>query len=208
MSGTQDGGQSKRERRGGYDKSDKPRCGAETRRADKRECRRILRPGQLRCDSHGGAAPLARRKEAERALEIEAKEVMKGMDIIPVENPLVALSMLAGEILAWKDLMAAHVAKLNDTLRYQGEHAEQIRGEVTLYEKALDRSVTVLAQIARLKIDERLAAISEAQIKQMAIILEGALDALGLDYDQKRKAFGELSRLARKSHMAGLSAAG
>jgi hypothetical protein len=205
MSDTQDG---EKPRRGGKIESNKPQCGAETRTADKHPCRKYLEPGQLRCKWHGGASPQARRKAAERVIEEQVQHAIEGMDIKPVDNPLTALSMLAGEILAWKDLMATHVATLKDNLRYAGEHAEQIRGEVTLYEKSLDRAVTVLGQIARLKIDERLAAINEAHVNQMSRILEGCLDELGLSYEQKRAAFATMSRLARKASMAGLPAAG
>lgn len=211
MSDAQDG---KGTRKGGSPAgSDKPRCGAATRVTDpetglKRKCRRFLEPEQKRCKLHGGASPQAKAKQAERILDAQIMSVIEGMDIKPVRNPLEALSVLAGEILAWKDLIAAHVAQLKDKLRYEGEHAEQIRGEVQLYERALDRSVTVLAQIARLKIDERLAAINEAQINQMANILDGTLEYLGLPYEEKRKAFAEMSRLARKASMGRLPAAG
>lgn len=194
MSGTQDTG--------------RPRCGAETRSADKHPCRKYLEDGQVRCKHHGGASPQAKRKAAERVLESQVQHAIAGMDIEPVTNPLTALSQVAGEIIAWKDLMATHVAGLKDKLRYEGEHAEQIRGEVLLYERAMDRAVAVLAQIARLKIDERLAAITEAQVQAMGRLLEGGLDVLGVSYDDKRKAFAEMSRLARKHAMAGLSAAG
>lgn len=204
MSNAQDG---KKGKNGGRTESDKPRCGAATR-SRKGTCRNFPKEGLTRCDLHGGASPQARRKAAERLLDAQIKHAIEGMDVKPVENPLVALSMLAGEIIAWKDLLATHVAGLKDKLRYEGEHAEQIRGEVTLYEKALDRCVTVLSQIARLKIDERLAAINEAQVRQMGRILEGTLDALGMSYDQKRAAFTEMSRLARKAAMSGLPAAG
>lgn len=204
MSNSQDG---KKRKTGGKMESDKPRCGANTKTTG-RTCRNFLEEGQLRCKLHGGASPQARRKQSERVLEKQVEHAIAGMDIKPVENPLIALSHLAGEIIAWKDLMAAHVAKLRDKLRYEGEHAEQIRGEVLLYERSMDRAVAVLAQIARLKIDERLAAINEAQVKQMSRILEGALDKLGLAYDQKREAFAEMGRLARKASMAGLPATG
>lgn len=204
MSDTQDG---KTPKRGGKRESGKPQCGAETK-TTRRPCQNYLEPEQKRCKFHGGASPQAKRKQAERILEQQVQHAIAGMDVKPVENPLTALSMLAGEIIAWKDLMAAHVATLKDKLRYEGEHAEQIRGEVLLYERSMDRAVAVLAQIARLKIDERLAAINEAQVKQMSRILEGALDALGLPYEQKRTAFAEMSRLARKASMSGLPATG
>jgi hypothetical protein len=204
MSETQDG---KTRKHGGKMETTKPRCGAATKTKG-RTCRNILQPGEKRCKFHGGASPQAKRKAAERVLEEQVKHAIEGMEIKPVENPLIALSHLAGEIIAWKDLMATHVAALKDKLRYEGEHAEQIRGEVLLYERSLDRAVAVLAQIARLKIDERLAAINEAQVKQMSRILEGALDAVGLPYAQKRTAFAEMSRLARKASMSGLPATG
>lgn len=205
MSNAQDG---KKPKRGGRTESDKPRCGAAARTQGGRPCRRFLKDGHKRCDLHGGASPQARRKAAERVLDEQVQHAISGMDIKPIGNPLVALSTLAAEIIAWKDLIAAHVEKLKGELRYETEHAEQIRGEVTLYERALDRSVAVLAKIAQLKIDERLAAINEAQVQQMTRILEGSLDALGMTYDQKRQAFAEMSRLARKAAMAGLPAAG
>jgi len=205
MSDAQDG---KKRKSGGRMESDKPRCGAETRSADKHTCRVFLQPGEVRCKFHGGASPQAKRKAAERVLEEQVKHAIEGMEIKPVENPLVALSQLAGEIIAWKDLMATHVAGLKDKLRYEGEHAEQIRGEVTLYERSLDRAVAVLAQIGRLKIDERLAAINAAQVQEMTRLLEGGLSVLGLTYDQKRQAFAEMGRLARKQAMGGLPVAG
>lgn len=204
MPNTQHG---KKRKSGGRMESDKPRCGAQTKTTGG-ECRNFLEEGQLRCKLHGGASPQAKRKQAERVLDAKVQHVIAGMQIEPVTNPLLALSQLAGEILAWKDLIATHVAKLRDQLRYEGEHAEQIRGEVQLYERAMDRSVAVLAKIAQLKIDERLAAIDEARVQQMARMLEGALDAIGMTYDQKRVAFAELSRLARKAAMAGIPAAG
>lgn len=189
-------------------KSDKRRCGAKTRGEGNPPCLNFPQGDQTRCKFHGGKTPQAIAGGKKRAVEREAQAVMRELNVQPVHNPLQALSELAGEILTWKDLMAAHVANLQDKLRYEGEHAEQIRGEVTLYERSMDRAVTVLAAIGRLKIDERLAAITEAQIKQMAQILEGALNALGMDYDQKRVAFEEFARLSRKASMGRLPAAG
>lgn len=207
MSDAQDG-KKRGKRKASPPADEKPRCGATRKGGELPDCRIVLEPGQLKCKFHGGASPQARRQQAARALDAQLQHVIRGMDIKPVENPLIALSHLAGEIIAWKDLVAAHVGELKDKLRYEGEHAEQIRGEVILYERSLDRAVHVLSQIARLKIDERLAAISEAQVLQMTRILEGSLDAIGLTYDQKRVAFAEMSRLARKQAMSGLPATG
>lgn len=83
----------------------------------------------------------------------------------PVDNPLVMLAELAGEILATKNIFRDRLGRLSeDAWRHtDARGAEQLRAEVALYERALDRSARILADIARLKIDERLAAISEAQ---------------------------------------------
>jgi hypothetical protein len=185
----------------------KPReCGAQTRSGG--ACKKPLRRNQKRCKLHGGASPQAVAQERARDLEDEARGVFADLDVTPVDNPLAALSQLAGEVLAWKDLLSQHVARLQDSFRYEGEAAEQIRGEVLLYERGMDRALQVLAAISRLKIDERLAAIEQAKVQQMARILEGALDEIGLDYETKRKAFAEMSRLARKVEMGRLPAAG
>lgn len=163
-------------------------CGAETRSEDKHPCRLPPINGSKRCRFHGGASPSVKAKAERARVEGELRELATTLAAPPVDNPLEALSTLAGEVAAWKNFLAGKLAELN-TLRYSGEHAEQIRGEVVLYERALDRTVSVLTAIARLNIDERLAAIGEVQAAMLEGALEAALTALGVSVEDKTRAW-------------------
>jgi hypothetical protein len=120
-----------------------------------------------------------RRKAAERVAEQEARQALGHLDSRPVDDPLTALSELAGEIVAWKNALAERVAVLKST-GYAGTTGEQIRADVALYERAMDRAVVALATISKLNIDERLAAIRERQFELVSAALTGALVDAGL----------------------------
>lgn len=163
-------------------------CGAQTRAEDKHACRLPAINGSKRCRFHGGASPSVTAKAERERVEGELRGLATKLAAPPVDNPLEALSALAGEVAAWKDFLADKLTELS-TLRYSGEHAEQIRGEVVLYERALDRTVSVLTSIARLNIDERLAAIGEVQAAMLEGALEAALTALGMSVEDKTRAW-------------------
>jgi hypothetical protein len=70
---------------------------------------------------------------------------------------------MSGQVVAWKNAIAGLVNEL-PALRYSSaEGSEQMRSEVALWERALDRCEKVLTAMARLNIDERLARVSEEQ---------------------------------------------
>lgn len=134
------------------------------------------------CHAHGGTAPQVVRKAAERLAAHEALAELARRGVTPVENPLAALAELAGEIVEVKDIFRIRVSELRqETWRYSNDKGgEQLRAEIALYERALDRSARVLADIARLKIDERLAAITEQQGQTLATVITTVLDRLEL----------------------------
>lgn len=166
----------------------RPRCGARTRAEDRHPCKLSPINGTGRCRFHGGKSPGATARVERERVERELAGLAAKLDAPPVDNPLEALRSLAGEVSGWKDFLAERLRQLT-TLRYSGEHAEQIRGEVVLYERALDRTVSVLTAIARLNVDERLAAIGERQAAILESALDAALDAVGLGLEDKRKAW-------------------
>ncbi|MEV4438508.1 hypothetical protein AB0K09_05715 [Streptomyces sp. NPDC049577] len=135
------------------------------------------------CRYHGGGTArskaAAERRQAEAAVEAQARKTLAALGAAPVDNPLVALSELAGEILAFKTALAERVNELS-SIRYSTDHGEQIRAEVTLYERAMDRAAAVLGTIARLNIDERLAAISEKQAEAVIRAIDAALAHAGI----------------------------
>lgn len=173
-----------------YELSNKPRCGASLGKKRPGEtCRRFPRKNQKRCDLHGAGSPQAKRKAAEREAEQKIKRTIGQLEVTPIKDPLTALSELAGEIVAWKDTLALHVGELK-SYGYAGEHGEQIKAAVQLYERAMDRAVTVLDKIARLDIDSRLAAIDERRVDLLERAIDAALNALDLTPEQTQKAWG------------------
>ena len=157
------------------------RCTATARSSGER-CKRTAPPGSRVCRAHGGAAPQVRRKAAERVATDQALAELARRGVTPVANPLEALASLAGEILTVKDIFRDRLAALGeDAWRRTDEHgAEQLRAEVALYERALDRSARVLADIGRLRIDERLTAITEEQVQTLVAVFTAVLERLDL----------------------------
>lgn len=163
------------------------RCTATAKGSGER-CKRAATQGAPVCRVHGGAAPQVRRKAAERLAAHEALGELARRGVTPVDNPLAALASLAGEILTAKDVFRDRVARLQEEAwRFTDDKGgEQLRAEIAMYERALDRSARVLADIARLKIDERLMAITEAQGQMVAAVIVAVLERLELGEEAGR----------------------
>ncbi|MGK5728934.1 hypothetical protein [Streptomyces sp. URMC 124] len=158
------------------------RCTAH-RSTDGQPCANWAVKGLTVCRYHGGnsrqSQAAAERRRAEAAVEAQARRTLAQLGAAPVENPLTALAELAGEILAFKTALAERVNDLS-SIRFSTEYGEQVRAEVSLYERAMDRAVNVLGTIARLNIDERLAAISERQAQAVITAIDAALAQAGV----------------------------
>ncbi|MFD7016124.1 hypothetical protein [Streptomyces sp. NPDC059928] len=159
------------------------RCTATTRRSKER-CRLWALQGLTVCYRHGAtkrAQAKGRRAVADAKLDEQLNRLLVGTGAAPVDNPLRALASLAGEMTALKDGLAGLVRKLDvDEIRYKGGAGEQIRAEVVLYERALERTGQLLVNIARLNIDDRLAAIEEKQTDTVIRAIEAALASVGV----------------------------
>lgn len=159
-------------------KSNKPKCTGTCR--DGRPCIGWPIRGATVCKMHGGFAPQVRAKAARNVAAQAARRAFgRLVDVSsPVEDPLTELQKLAGDVVAWKEYLAGKIADI-ERLSYDSETTgEQIRGEVQLWERALDRCNTVLATCARLDIDARLATISEKKADVVIAAIEAALDAV------------------------------
>lgn len=156
-------------------------CQAHSRRQGGNQCERTPIAGMDVCSSHGGRSPLAQqardaRIQAGNAVAAAAvATIVRPTRFVPVTNPLLELQLLAGEAKWWKETMSDWVAQLK-SVRYGTDGGEAIRGEVILFERAIDRCLNILVAIAKLEIDERLVRI-EAQRRDMIV---GAVLA-GLD---------------------------
>lgn len=105
-------------------------------------------------------------------------------------NVFEALLRVAEEQETWKNICLAKLAKLHeDEWRWDGDRAgEQIRSEILMYERAVDRATNTLIKIGRLGIEDKLMRIAErqAQVVEQAIVRTFA--ELGLDPDMQAAA--------------------
>lgn len=153
------------------------RCHAKNRRGE--QCGRLAIRGGTVCINHGGAAPAAKRKAAERIAREKANAVLGKLNIKPVEDPFAAMQELAGELLALKDKFREKVEALTQ-VRYVAE-TEQLRAEVAVYSQLLRDCTAVLTSLARLGLDERMVRVREAQAEMIKKAIEGALRDAGLE---------------------------
>jgi len=132
------------------------------------------------CKLHGGCTPtVSLGAERERTGQ-EARKALEGFtDFAPVADPVERLRLLAGRAEAWMTALERKVAELT-SLRYESKTAEQIRGEIQLYERAMAATGKVLTDLARLNLDERSVRLQEAQVTLVAGALTQALAESGL----------------------------
>lgn len=162
-----------------YGPEGKPRCSARARNAPGGVCHGHRVRGATRCRMHGGTSPKAREKAARDRTEASMRDLVTIMDNGPIHDPLTALKELAGEVVAWKDAMRTKV-ELLDSLEYSTDYGETARAVVQLFERAMDRAGDFLFKIARLNIDERLAAVTEMQSQMIIEGFFGALEEVGI----------------------------
>lgn len=157
------------------------RCTAHSSRTGKR-CKKAPMKGLTVCLAHGGGAPQVAAAAKRRVVEQEAAAELARLDVEPLNDPLSQLALLAAQAVAWKDAMAARVNALT-SLRYEGTGSgEQLRAEVALWERALDRCEKFCTSMARLNIDERIAEISQTQSRIMVSFVAVALARFGIDF--------------------------
>ena len=143
-------------------------------------------PGYLFCHKHLANATVAEialvRKKDLGELTFEEITGRK------VTNPLEELSLLVSEVILYKDFCADQVARLHGDYRYEGRSGEQLRAEVALYERSLDRGGKLLIEWSRLDIDERLTKIEEAKAAMLLEVIRRVLLSAELSDEQRAKA--------------------
>jgi hypothetical protein len=178
-----------------------PVCGAE-RRNGKGPCRQpagynTSHEGTGRCSWHGGASPSGTKAANEQALNEQAARELARLDVEPVTNALEQLALVAGQAIAWKDAMAGKVNELIELRREDVAGAEQLRSEILLWERALDRCVVTLTAIVKLNIEDRLATIRQKTANMLEEALAAALQKSGADLGGQAAARDEFRRRLR-----------
>ena len=146
--------------------------------------------GQSVCRSHGGAAPQSRAAAARRRAEEQAAAVLAARrQVLPIHEPLEELARVAGEIVTLKEYLREQVDALNGVLTYSytsgglsgfEQAREDVRATVAAYERALDRTVRVLAAMAKLDLNGRLLALRTHQAETVVTAIEAALATAAL----------------------------
>lgn len=162
-----------------YGSDGRPRCSAKARNAPGGICHGHRVKRQKRCRMHGGTSPRARERADRERVDEDMRDLLARLDMGPVDDPLTALKGMAGEVVAWKDAMREKVEELN-TLSYSTDYGETAKAVVQLFERSMDRASEVLFKIARLNIDERLAAVTERQAQMIEDGFFAALEEAGV----------------------------
>lgn len=150
-------------------------------------------PGTGNCKHHGGSTRAGRIS----ALNEQARNLLYKHDAGPVADPLEALQRLAGRALALEETIGGLVNGLR-SMRYETETGgEQLRAEVAVLERAMDRCGRLLVDIAKLNIEERLARVTEKQAAIVQDALHAVLREMGFTPEQQQDAQVRLGRHLR-----------
>lgn len=140
------------------------------------------------------------RAETRRELRLIQEAASADAASSAVANPLLTLLEVADEALLWKDELKRRVVLLQeDQWRYPSAAGEQIRGDIVLYERSIERLARILVMIAKLGIEERLTRVTEQQARLVERAVTAALADIGLEVskqDEAREAVARHLRLA------------
>jgi hypothetical protein len=107
------------------------------------------------CGKFHGAAPQAKAAARRRLAHGEALKALAEMDVEPLGDPMEALAELAADAIAYYRWCAERVNALKEQLRYEHEKAaEQLRAEIGMYERAMERAQKFIADYRKLQIAE------------------------------------------------------
>lgn len=153
-------------------------------------CGKPATPGATVCAAHGSRAMQVRSK-AERRLAAERAQQAVG-DLVQLGSDLslgeIYRSILGAtsQAIRWHAAMGERVERLN-AIRYEafGTGTEQLRAEVALYERSMDRVVKFAETIVRLDIESRRVRLAEAEALLVAEVIRRVLEALDLSAEQR-----------------------
>lgn len=137
----------------------------------------------------------------ERVVAERAKRVLAdlGEDPDPLGNPLIALEDVARRMIALTEVTGNLVADLK-SIRYASPDGggEQTRAELAAYMRILKDTADVLEKINRLDLDGQLNRIKAAQAGWVLEAVMGALDAAGVEGEQRAAGRLEAAKVLRR----------
>jgi len=155
------------------------------------------------CPSHGGGSPKVRAAAARRLEEKRTQAVVEyqsrktGGRIQSIGDVYEELLKTTEMVLVWRDRLHDRVEELT-TFGYQsGAGFEQLKTEVALMERAMDRSTSILTTLVKLNIDERAERLSNRYGDLIALAITRILEALDLTPDQQARVPEVVPRILR-----------
>lgn len=146
-------------------------------------CRHSPMRGGTQCNKHG-VTQQGKRANKVRLAEEEAAQFLSDVEIKPIGHPLDELAVLAAEMLASKDHYANLLSQV-ENLRYtDSKGAEQLRSEVGMYERGLDRAERVLSTLVKLEFEEKRLALEERRAHMVTVFINGVLNQLGRQLEE------------------------
>lgn len=178
--------------------TDPNRCKAKSKSTGQ-QCGNKPTKGLTVCYIHGARAPqakaAAKRRLADAAAEKTIARYLRDQPVPAIDDPIRAMESMIADTQAFYTFVASHVANL-DVAEWTGKEGE-LSEYVRLLERAQTRSQRFLADWVRLGLEERLVRLSERQAEAIGRVIDGVLNALGLDEATLAKARGELPRQLR-----------
>lgn len=181
-----------------------PRCSAHNRKGG--PCGRPRQPDTAVCDLHGGTTKRAKTAAARVRIEREARAALAKawaeQGDQPVVDPLAELARVAGEAVAFKDMLRAQVERLDGVLTYWQEQdiptgeegevwtkaAEDARAVVVLYERAQARVGKILTDMVKLDIAGRMLELRTVQAVAIVEAVRQGLSTVDLSGEIRKAA--------------------
>lgn len=183
----------------GNDQPIRPRCGAKTRAGG--TCGRIPMRGQKRCDMHGGKVPAVRAAAKRRLARAELDDLISTLaPPIEVEPHTAILAMIhaaAGRVAFWQrivdDLDAGELTWGTTKVKTGGHdtgRTEEARPHIayTSLREESDRLVKYADIALRAGVEAERVRIAREDGQQIARVLVGFLERVGLDRDDAARA--------------------
>lgn len=166
---------------------DELRCRAHSKRTKER-CGNWAMKEQKVCKWHGGGAKqnmaaAAERIATKKIIKYAAENLKGDVAFTSIRDVYNELLDAAGTAKTWRLILQQRVAEM-DSFGYAGVTAEQIKAEVQLFERAVDRTVHISETIARLNLDERRQALDEHMGMMVADVIRNVLNDLELSQQQ------------------------
>lgn len=156
-------------------------------------CKNPAMRGQLVCRHHGGSikknrAAAARRLAEEDTRKRLAESLAEAVPFTGVGDVYEELLTVAGVSRAWREVLQGRVEELQKYGYDSNLGTEQLKTDVALFERALERSAKIGEALARLNLEERKAALDERIAGQLVAVIRATFAEVGLTPEQEARA--------------------